>query len=329
MERCFGIKSESLTTRLGALARSRQGWLASTNRTLRRVAFLRRILERRVEPGHNANTWVPAGHFYSPLPSVEDVKQRERQIFAPPPASIPGVDMNVEEQLTFLEEFKGYYHEQPFVAQRTEHRRYYFENPYYSYTDAICLYSMIRHARPKRIMEIGSGYSSAAILDTNEIFFDNAIACTFIDPHPDRLDALLRESDRTRVEIIPRRVQDVPLDRFKTLEDGDILFVDSSHVSKVDSDVNDLFFSVFPALSVGVFLHLHDIFDGFEYPKEWIYEGRAWNEAYLLRAFLQYNRHFKIVFFSAFLQRRCGEEFVTHMPLCVKNPGGSIWLRKT
>jgi hypothetical protein len=79
---------------------------------------------------------------------------------------------------------------------------------------------------------------------------------------------VLRESDRARVEIIPRRVQDVPLDRFETLEGGDILFVDSSHVSKVDSDVNYVFFSILPALRAGVFVHLHDIFEGFEYPKE-------------------------------------------------------------
>jgi predicted O-methyltransferase YrrM len=292
------------------------------------LALLRRIFGRRDDSGAGANLWVPPGHFYSPLPSIEEVKQREEQIFAAPPATIPGVELNIEEQLTFLEAFKGYYREQPFPAQKKDDRRYYFDNAYYSYADAICLYSMIRHVKPRRIIEIGSGYSSAAMLDTNEVFFSNSIACTFIDPYPERVSAVLRESDRTRVEIICRKAQDVPAETFAALESGDILFVDSSHVSKVNSDVNYVFFSILPTLKAGVFIHFHDVFDGFEYPKKWIYEGRAWNEAYVLRAFLQYNRHFKIVFFTTFLERCYRSEFATHMPLCLENPGGSIWICK-
>ena len=56
----------------------------------------------------------------------------------------------------------------------------------YSYSDAICLYGMMRHLKPRRLIEVGSGFSSAAILDTNELFFGHHIACTFIDPEPDR-----------------------------------------------------------------------------------------------------------------------------------------------
>jgi hypothetical protein len=121
--------------------------------------------------------------------------------------------MNVQEQLAFLEAFKGYYREQPFAAQRTEHRRYYFDNPYYSYADAISLYSMIRHARPRGSWRSVPGTPRLPSWYKRG-FFGNSIACTFIDPYPDRLDVLLRKSDRALVEIIFRRVQGVPLDRF-------------------------------------------------------------------------------------------------------------------
>ena len=86
------------------------------------------------------------------------------------------------------------------------------------------------------------------------------------------------------------------VDTFKSLEKDDILFVDSSHVSKVGSDTHYLFFEVMPTLSSGVLVDVHDIFWPFEYPADWIREGRAWNEAYLLRAFLSFNPAFKIIF---------------------------------
>jgi hypothetical protein len=187
---------------------------------------------------------------------------------------------------------------------------------------------MIRHAQPKAIIEIGSGYSSCVTLDTNELFFNNNISCTFIEPYPQVLEALIKEDDKDKIEIISRKLQDVEVDKFASLSSGDILFVDSTHVSKVDSDVNYIFFEILPSLTNGVYIHFHDIFYPFEYPKEWIYEGRAWNENYILRAFLQYNRAFKVIFCNTFLEHFYEEKFMSEMPLCMKNKGGSIWLKK-
>ena len=187
---------------------------------------------------------------------------------------------------------------------------------------------MIRHLKPKRIIEIGSGFSSAVMLDTNELFFDGCIECTFIEPHPDRLLSVLKNADRDRHSIIATRLQDVDVDLFKRLSGDDILFVDSSHVAKVDSDVNRIIGEILPILEKRVSVHFHDIFYPFEYPKEWIYEGRAWNEAYMLKAFLQYNNAFQIQFFNSFLTYFRPDLFMSHMPLCLKNPGGSIWLKK-
>lgn len=108
---------------------------------------------------------MPPGHFYSPIPSLDEVKDREEIIFNKSSEKIPGIDLNKEEQIRLFDGFKGYYNDLPFKAHKADGLRYFFENPAYSYSDAIFLYCMIRHAKPKRIIEVGSGYSSCVILD--------------------------------------------------------------------------------------------------------------------------------------------------------------------
>src|SRR5262249_23749926 len=134
--------------------------------------------------------------------------------------------------------------------------------------------------------------------------------------------------DRERIDLRAQMLQDVPLSLFEELGPNDVLFIDSTHVSKIGSDVNHLFFQVLPALRSGVWIHFHDIYYPFEYPREWIYERRAWQEAYLLRAFLQYNSAFSIQFFTTFLETFYTHLFQNDMPLCLVQTGGSIWLRK-
>jgi hypothetical protein len=272
--------------------------------------------------------FVPPGHFYSPIPSLADVERDEASIFGSVPRSIAAVELNEAGQVALLAELAQYYPEIPFPAQKTPGRRYYFENPSYSYSDAVFLYGMIRHLRPRRIVEVGSGFSSCAMLDTNDLFFGGSIALTFIDPFPEALLGLIGEEDKRRTRIVPERLQDVALREFEALEANDILFIDSTHVSKAGSDVNRIFATILPALAPGVYIHIHDIFYPFEYPKEWIYAGRAWNELYVLRAFLQYNRAFRIVLMNNFLERFHQPFLQERMPLVLKNPGGSLWLRK-
>jgi hypothetical protein len=107
-----------------------------------------------------------------------------------------------------------------------------------------------------------------------------------------------------------------------------VLFVDSSHVAKVGSDVNRIVIEILPALARGVWVHFHDVFYPFEYPREWVEAGRAWNEGYLLRAFLQYNRAFSVQLFPTFLARFHPDRFAGGMSPCLRNPGGALWLRK-
>jgi hypothetical protein len=272
--------------------------------------------------------FVPPGHFYSPIPDLDELQRIEEETIGGPSMEIPGIDLDDQEQLELLKQFSAFYGEMPFQAEKTEGLRYYFENPAYSYSDAIMLHCMIRHLEPKRIIEVGSGFSSCMTLDTNDLFFSGSISTTFIEPYPELLMSLLRDTDAERVTTIPSRLQDVDLSEFDALEENDILFIDSSHVSKINSDVNRIFFDVLPRLSSGVYVHFHDIFYPFEYPKEWLLEGRAWNEAYMLKAFLQFNHAFHPVLMNTFMTDFHESFFRENMPLCLKNTGASIWLKR-
>lgn len=270
----------------------------------------------------------PPGHFYSTVVAPDDIKRREQQIWKNADKDgIAGVDLRTSSQLELLQQFAAYYGEMPFAPQKKDGLRFYFDNDFYSYTDATVLYSMIRHFRPKRIIEIGSGFSSAVMLDTNQIFFDNAIELTFIDPYADRLFSLMTEVDKQKVKVIENDIQIIPLGLFEKLEAGDILFVDSTHVSKTGSDVNYILFEILPALQKGVLVHFHDIFYPFEYPKEWVFRGFNWNEDYILRAFLMYNDKFQIRLFSEYIHRHHKHGFA-QMPLTYNNFGGNLWIEK-
>ncbi|MDZ7784588.1 MAG: class I SAM-dependent methyltransferase [Halioglobus sp.] len=162
--------------------------------------------------------------------------------------------------------------EMPFQDAPAPGLRYHFENEAYTYGDGILTYCMIRHLAPSKVIEVGSGFSSCLILDTNELFFNGAIETTFIEPYPQLLNSLITKEDAGSIKLIPERLQDVDTSVFDALHAGDILFIDSTHVSKIDSDVNYLFFEILPRLEKGVTIHFHDIFYPFEYPRWWVYE---------------------------------------------------------
>ena len=270
---------------------------------------------------------VPPGHYYSPIVNVPQIKEKEDVLWGKKVDQIKGIRFNDQEQLQLLKDLSHYYQELPFTEQQTDELRYYFNNTFYSYTDAIVLYAMIRHYKPKNIIELGSGFSSAVMMDVNEKFFSNTINLTFIEPYPKRLNSLLKEEDSKRHKIIVQDAQKIDLDVFKVLEKGDILFIDSTHVAKTGSDVNYILFSILPSLKEGVLIHFHDIFFPFEYPKKWVYQGNNWNEIYFLQSFLMYNDTFKIKLFSHYMHRFYKEAFNT-MPLTYKNTGGNLWLEK-
>jgi hypothetical protein len=289
--------------------------------------MLRRIVCRMLGL-HPSTEFVPPGHFYSALPCIEEIRKKENTVWGRVPPELPGIDLDIQGQLGLLDEFAGYYRDLPFRAKQENGLRYFYENPNYPYGDAAFLHCMMRKLRPRRIIEAGSGYSSCVMIDTNELFLGGTTEITFVEPYPDLLVSLFHPGDKEKYPIIARGLQEVELDRFRLLQEGDILFIDSTHVSKLNSDVNHILFKILPVLKSGVHIHFHDIFYPFEYPKEWIYAGRAWNENYILRAFMQYNSAFKIVLFGSFLAQLHRNKIEEALPICLKNPGGSIWIKK-
>lgn len=113
--------------------------------------------------------FVPSGHFYSPVPNDLDVKEGLEKIDY---KQVLGVNLRLEAQLKLLKTFGDFYPQMPFKEHKQAHLRYYFDNGAYCHSDGICLYSMMRFLKPKRIIEVGSGFSSALMHDVNDKFFN-------------------------------------------------------------------------------------------------------------------------------------------------------------
>jgi predicted O-methyltransferase YrrM len=270
--------------------------------------------------------YYEAGHYYSPIPSRSEVAANLAQNRAPSPPA--GVDLQRDSQLALLKSMASYYGDLPFPEKQGNGCRYYFDQIWFGHSDAIMLYGLIRHFKIKRIIEVGSGYSSAVMLDTLERFGDGNFDLTCVEPYPDRLKSLIAVNERPNVKLIEKKIQEVPLDIFDSLREGDLLFVDSSHVMKYKSDLHRILFEVLPRLHKGVIVHFHDIFYPFEYPEEWLGGGRYWNECYLLHAFLSGNRDWEIVLFNHYANLEFADFIESAMPLCRKNFGGSFYIRK-
>ena len=274
------------------------------------------------------STWVPPGHFYSPIVDPAEL-HAHRAIVFDRKAPLPGIDLRTAEQLAMIDRLARHYPALPFPERPTDGLRYHYENPAFGYGDAIILGCMLAELRPERLVEFGSGYSSCATLDVAERLLDGRLDCTFVDPYPELLRSLHGTLDPARHRIVESRAQDIPFDVVDALQAGDVLFIDSTHVSKAGSDVNFHLFTLLPRLRSGIYIHFHDIFYPFEYPEAWFFEeNRSWNELYLLRAFLMDNPAYEIVVFNNYLGREHVAAMEAAMPLFMRNAGGSLWLRK-
>jgi methyltransferase family protein len=266
----------------------------------------------------------PPGHYHSPLPDIAAARLLRETENAPD--SVAGIDTRHDEQLALVDEFAGYYAEIPFGQDAKPGLRYHLDCTWFAHGDGVALYSMLRHLRPRRYLELGSGWSSACALDTADRFLDGTVQFTFVEPNPQRLRSVLRSSDEQRVTILD--APDTPLDfaLFADLEPGDVLFIDSSHVSKYGSEVNRLVLDIFPRLPGGVHIHVHDIFWPFSYPVRWLEKGRAWNEAYLLRAWLCDNPRARVTWFNNYLAHAARDKVGHALPAWARDPGSSIWI---
>lgn len=238
----------------------------------------------------------PDGHFYSPVVNTPDIHGRQAAIWPAQPDNL-GIAFNDDGQQRLLREvfpkhFACYdYRDQ--LEEGEAEDRYYTLNTQFGWLDSRVYFALLRHFRPRQVLEVGAGYSTLLATDVNRRFLGNSASVACIEPYP---RPFLRTLDGL-TELIEERVEKVPLQRFESLQSGDLLFIDSSHVAKTGSDVNHLYFEVLPRLRSGVLVHVHDIFFPHDYPPDWVLtENRSWNEQYLLRALLMDSMRYQVLF---------------------------------
>lgn len=289
--------------------------------------FLNSDEYKRLRSGSN-RLFVPPGHFYSPIVDTSEVRPMFTERKAPP-AALPGLDIDLAAMQALWSQLVPHLRKLPFAEEQQDGMRYFFKNTAFSVGDGSILSAMLQHFKPKRLVEVGSGYSSACAMDTIERFLGGDVKVEFVEPYPELLIKLLGPETAARVKIHATGVQKADPALFTQLDAGDFLFIDSTHVMKTGSDVCHELFNVLPSLKPGVFVHFHDIFWPFEYGAEWVLqENRSWNEIYGLRAFLMYNSAFEVVFFNDYFSKHCRDRIEADYPAMLKNTGGSIWLRK-
>ena len=274
----------------------------------------------------------PPGHFYSPIVDTEALAKERARIWPADP-QILGIEFDDASHRHVLQDIlprqlPAYDYPETLPDSDTL-TSFYTRNSQFSWLDARSLFALLREWRPRRIVEVGSGYSSLLMADVNRRFLDDDCEITCIEPYP---RPFLQAGVPGIARLLVQRVQEVPLREFSRLEAGDVLFIDSSHVAKTGSDVNHLYFEVLPRLAPGVRIHVHDIFLPHDYPQDWaVTDNRSWNEQYLLRALLMYSQAFRVVFGCSYAFHRFPEEVraALALPSAAAFGGGSFWMEKT
>ena len=263
---------------------------------------------------------------YSPVPHLPPPGSPEWG----PKHSLVGLGLDNGRQLEWLRLHLGPYLAEPsWPADPPAGGGFFLRNGYYGGIDAMLLHALVRHARPRRIIEVGGGYSTLVLAGACRRNAAGGSSCELvsIDPEP-RL--ALPEDLSGSVRLDRRSAAEVAVEDFTGLRPGDILFIDSSHTAKRGSEVNFLVLEVLPRLQPGVFVHFHDIFLPYDYPQKWFRRGTYLSEQYLVHAFLLGNPGFEVLLAAHALFRGHGEELRACLPPLP--PGtldpAALWLRK-
>jgi len=271
-------------------------------------------------------------HYYEPIPDTRTLQDDlwEKQ------TELVGININEKEQISLLSLFSSTYKEEYDSIPRNSTPipyQYYINNVYFESVDGEILYCMIRHFKPKKIFEIGSGYSTflsaQAILKNREENTDYECELIAIEPYPNKI---LKAGFPGLSKIIPKKVQDIPLSELEKLSENDILFIDSSHALKIGGDVQYEYLEILPRLNKGVLIQIHDIFLPKEYPKDFVLKGYwFYTEQYLLQAFLTFNDRFEVLWAGSYMHYRHPSKLEAAFSSYTRSKilPGSFWIRKT
>ncbi|MEO6138285.1 MAG: class I SAM-dependent methyltransferase [Luteimonas sp.] len=267
----------------------------------------------------------PLGHFYSPIGDI-DALAAERSRLWSHDARCAGIDFQREAQTRLVRDvFPLLLQAFDYPDHAVDAGSYHLQNSQFSQADARALFALLRHWRPRRMVEVGSGYSTLLAADINRRFLDNALHLTAIEPFPRSFLHDLPGLQSLRIE----RVQDTPAQVFAALESGDVLFIDSSHVLKTGSDLVHLLTQVLPCLASGVHVHFHDLFLPDDYPPQWVIdENRSWNEQYAVQAILASNPRYRVVYGTQYALTRLSDVAHAAFGSLAGQPyaGGSFWI---
>jgi predicted O-methyltransferase YrrM len=262
-------------------------------------------------------------HYYEPVFHPRHLREPLDQ-----PRRLPGLDLDVEGQKALLAKFQYQDELKAFPWSPGPSLGFAFNNRSFGPGDAEILYSMIRHHRPRRIVEIGSGNSTlmavAAVRSNHEL--DRKYSCEHLCIEPYEMPWL----EQTGVTVVRERVEDVGMEPFLALEAGDLLFIDSSHMVRPQGDVLREFLEILPMLKPGVVVHVHDIYTPRDYPEKRLRdEVRFWNEQYLLEALLSGGSNLRVIAALNFLKHDHPEVLNRCCPVLAAHPEaepGSFWM---
>lgn len=264
--------------------------------------------------------WPSLTHHHSPVPDTRVLSREStrRRVWPQRAPEIPAVDWHAEQQLQLLGEL-GRQTPMRIPEERTSDPKEFFApNPSFGHYDSWASGAMLRHLRPSRMIEIG----------VNREYLGGQMNLTCIDPYPVEF---MQEGVEGVSSRLVHPVEETPLSTFEQLEEGDVLFIDSTHTVKTGGDVVFLFGEVIPSLRPGVVLHVHDIFLPRDYPQPWALSGWSWNEQYLVQAFLSFNAEFEILLAMAWLADHHPEAVVRAAPPTEhRHPRleASLWFRR-
>ncbi len=228
-------------------------------------------------------------HYYEALCYPEQMRHSLEAV-----RNLPGIDLNVSEQLVLLDKFTYQEELNQYPLHANNSKPFYYKNNFFETGDAEIYYNMIRHFKPGKIIEIGSGFSTFMAVDAiqknkqEDSTYNGHITCIEPFEHP--------ELEKFDITVVRKQVETLAPEYFDILESGDILFIDSSHVIRPQGDVLYEILEVLGRLKTGVIVHIHDVFTPRDYRFGTLFEAQYfWNEQYMLEAFLSYNTNYKLL----------------------------------
>jgi FkbM family methyltransferase len=256
-------------------------------------------------------------HYYSPIPSSDQIEK-----YAPKSYDTSSIELDFSSQINLLTALHPYFAE--LWPAPTEQLRELIQHAALTPFDLILYYSFIRAVKPNIIIEIGGGSSS--IIARQAIIMNQKVAkLIVIEPYPS--EALTNIVDT----LVPYPVQQIDVTFFSQLQAGDILFIDSTHVGSLGSDVYHIIYNILPSLKPGVIVHFHDIMLPKTFAPEWAHQHQIfWNEQYLLHAFLMYNSDFQVVLSCNFDAVRKSDQ-ITSLDWpnnILGGASGSLWMSR-